>query len=250
MWSDGPREGVFSTLLWQDGRGFADLPYHEARIENHAERLRLQPHMDQLHDALRESVRDQQGACLVRAMWREGTWSCSPRAREQGLDHLDAITTAAPRWAGRITGTKHAAWRWAEACLKAAEKAGADAALLVHEHRIVDEVRSTPLLLDEDGACWTPKAGDGGVEGITLRVLESALAANGIPVMRGDLNERRVARARAMVLVGTGLGVSNVVSIDGVEFEDPRLDLFEACSNAYEAHLADPSTWSLLEVGT
>ena len=34
---------------------------------------------------------------------------------------------------------------------------GADAVLLVHEHRIVDERRSTPLLLDDDGVVWAAK---------------------------------------------------------------------------------------------
>ena len=121
---------------------------------------------------------------------------------------------------------------------------GADAVLLVHEHRIVDERRSTPLLLDDDGVVWAAKDEDGGVDSVTLRTLVHDLAAAGLPVQQGHLNERRVARATAMVLVGTGLGVASVETIDGVPFVSPSLRLFDACRDAYERHLNDPATWT------
>ena len=82
---------------------------------------------------------------------------------------------------------------------------GADAVLLVHEHRIVDERRSTPLLLDDDGVVWASKDEDGGVDSVTLQTLVHDLAAAGLPVQRGHLNERRVARATAMVAVRPGI---------------------------------------------
>ena len=123
---------------------------------------------------------------------------------------------------------------------------GADAVLLVHEHRIVDERRSTPLLLDDDGVVWAAKDEDGGVDSVTLQTLVHGLAAAGLPVQRGHLNERRVARATAMVLVGTGLGVASVETIDGVPFVSPSSRLFDACRDAYERHMNDPATWTVL----
>lgn len=123
---------------------------------------------------------------------------------------------------------------------------GADAVLLVHEHRIVDERRSTPLLLDDDGVVWAAKDEDGAVDSVTLRTLMHDLAVAGLPVQRGHLNERRVARATAMVLVGTGLGVALVDTIDGVPFVSPSSRLFDVCREAYERHMNDSATWTVL----
>lgn len=241
----GPRDAVFTTLLFQPERGVADLDLHLARLQDHARALRLTPEMADALPALRDACRERSTEGLVRLAWSNDGWSCSVRQRQM-LPEVDAITAPAPRWAGRITGTKHGAWAWAADVAAQGEAMGADAVLLVHEHRIVDERRSTPLLLDDDGVVWAAKDEDGGVDSVTLRTLVHDLAAAGLPVQRGHLNERRVARATAMVLVGTGLGVASVETIDGVPFVSPSSRLFDVCRDAYERHMNDPATWTVL----
>ena len=246
--SAGPRDAVFTTLLFRPQLGVADLNLHLARLESHAEALRLTPHMPGALIALQETCQDRTLEGLVRLAWSNDGWSCTIRDR-QTLRELDAITAPAPRWAGRVTGTKHGAWAWADEAAAHGEAMGADAVLLVHEHRIVDERRSTPLLLDDDGVVWAAQEDDGGVDSVTLRTLQTGLAAAGLPVQRGHLNERRVARATAMVLVGTGLGVALVETIDGVPFVSPSSRLFHVCSDAYERHMKDQTTWTALGGG-
>ena len=238
-----PRDAVFTTLLFQPGRGVADLPLHLARLEVHAAALRLSPDMERAVDSMAEACRERTEEGLVRLAWSKDGWTCTTRDREM-LPDVDAITAPAPRWAGRINGTKHGAWSWSEEMAAKGSAMGADAVLLVHEHRIVDERRATPLLLDDDGVVWAAPDDDGGVASITLSTLTGALAAAGLPVQRGHLNERRVARATAMVLVGTGLGVASVDTIDGVPFASPSPRLLNVCRAAYEAHMADPATWT------
>ena len=241
----GPRDAVFTTLLFRPERGVADLELHLARLQDHARALRLTPQMADALPALRDACRDRAEEGLVRLAWSSNGWNCAIRDR-QTLPEVDAITAPAPRWAGRITGTKHGAWAWAAEAAAQGDAMGADAVLLVHEHRIVDERRSTPLLLDDDGVVWAAKDEDGGVDGVTLRTLVHDLAAAGLPVQRGHLNERRVARATAMVLVGTGLGVASVETIDGVPFISPSSRLFDVCRDAYERHMNDPAAWTVL----
>lgn len=236
---------MFTTLLFQPERGVADLDLHLARLQDHARALRLTPQMADALPTLRDACHDRSTEGLVRLAWSGDGWSCAIRDR-QALPEVDAITAPAPRWAGRITGTKHGAWAWAAEAAAYGDAMGADAVLLVHEHRIVDERRSTPLLLDDDGVVWAAKDEDGAVDSVTLRTLMHDLAAAGLPVQRGHLNERRVARATAMVLVGTGLGVALVDTIDGVPFVSPSSRLFDVCREAYERHMNDSATWTVL----
>ncbi len=241
----GPREAVFTTLLFRPERGVADLHLHLARLQVHAQALRLNPDMDTALEAVIEACQGRLTEGLVRLTWSNDEWTCSVRER-LSLTDVDAITAPAPRWAGRINGTKHGAWSWASEMAEKGEAMGADAVLMVHDHRIVDERRATPLLLDDDGVVWAAPEEDGGVASITLKTITNALSAAGLPVQRGHLNERRVARATAMVLVGTGLGVASVDTVDGVTFASPSQRLVDVCRVAYEAHMADEATWTSL----
>ena len=136
----GPRDAVFTTVLFQPGRGVADLALHLARLEHHATALRLSPELDEAQDAIASACHGIAEEGLVRLTWSNDGWTGTFRKRHAFTD-VDAITVPAPRWAGRITGTKHGAWSWASEAAAQGEAMGADAVLLVHEHRIVDERR-------------------------------------------------------------------------------------------------------------
>jgi branched-subunit amino acid aminotransferase/4-amino-4-deoxychorismate lyase len=91
---------------------------------------------------------------------------------------------------------------------------------------------------------WAAAEDDGGVDSITLKTLMKGLSEAGLPLQRGHLNERRVARGTAMVLVGTGLGVASVDTIDGVPFATPSQRLFDVCAAAYADHMNNLAVWT------
>ena len=119
---------------------------------------------------------------------------------------------------------------------------GCDAALLVSDFSIVDGDRATPMVLDEDGTVWIPHEREGGVTGITAALLEEKLPAQGMPVVRGKLNERMVARCMELVLVGTGMGVCKVETLDGEPLGTSAV-LSKACQQVLHQHFTEGSTW-------
>ena len=56
-----------------------------------------------------------------------------------------------------------------------------------------------------------------------------------------------VARAREMVIIGTGVGVCKIESIDGVDFVQPSETLYEVARSALDQHYANPNTWTDME---
>ena len=124
-----------------------------------------------------------------------------------------------------------------------AEKAGCDVALFVHEHALIDSDRGTPILLDEDGTVWMPALEDGGVDGITAAILAAHLPHFGLPVVRGRLNERLVARCHELLVVGSGLGACRITSIDG-ESIGKTTELSKRCQKIINQHFTQEATWS------
>ena len=84
---------------------------------------------------------------------------------------------------------------------------------------------------------------DGGVDGVVAKQLERWLPDAGLPVVKGKLNERTVARCAELVLVGTGMGVCHVSSLDGVTLGKARA-LSAACQALLSQHFTDEGTWS------
>jgi branched-subunit amino acid aminotransferase/4-amino-4-deoxychorismate lyase len=140
-------------------------------------------------------------------------------------------------------GCKHGEWEPYIKAKETAEAAGCDAALLIHEHAIVDGDRGTPMVLDEDGTVWLAPESDGGVNGITASILERKLPDQGFPVVRGRLNERTVARCAELVLVGTGMGACRVDSLDG-EPVGTSNHLSEQCQRLLREYFTEDASWS------
>jgi branched-subunit amino acid aminotransferase/4-amino-4-deoxychorismate lyase len=124
---------------------------------------------------------------------------------------------------------------------------GADIALLVHEGVVVDGDRCTPIILDSDGVAYAPSVECGGIDSITLRILQPAIESAGIPFRYARLTEKLLGRASELIVVGTGVGVAwlNEVDSQNIGSNSPG-PLYETCSAAFEAALAD--AWSPLDV--
>ena len=242
MASRGPRDEVFTTVLLNQEGLLADWQRHERRLQDHAQRLRIAlPQTSPANDGLEAST--EWRLVRIAASASKNGWSVDMRPIAFRNEDIEAITVAAPRWNPRTNGCKHGAWSPYTDAHQAAEDVGCDAALLVHEHGIVDGDRATPMVLDEDGTVWIADASQGGVDGITASILTEHLPALGLPVVKGKLNERMVARCAELILVGTGMGVCRVNTLDG-EPVGNSTTLSDRCRQLLEEHYSKAGTWS------
>ena len=247
MVNSGPRSEVFTTVLVNEHGAVADWTAHRQRLTEHAKRLRIEL-PDKPPSITAES--EQAGWRLARISCAAGdaAWQVQKRSLAFRDEAIDAITVPAPRWNERTNGTKHGDWMAYLTAAEAAANAGCDAALLVHDYAIVDADRGTPMVLDEDGTVWMSPSTDGGVDGITAAVLESLLPGAGLPVVKGRLNERTVARCAEMVVVGTGMGVCRINGLDGETIGDSVV-LSTTCQRLMSQHFTEESTWlSLIHI--
>jgi len=208
----GPRRAVFTTAWANNGR-IHELGKHLARMEIHAQRLKIELPNDLEKRVISAEIPQEETLVVIR--WEE---DLKLTFREPiRLQAAEAISVPAPRWTSSVTGCKHGDWQpYLDAGNQASEK-GADVAILIHDYCIVDADRAMPIILDEDGTLWIASTDQGGVDSITFSLLRPEIEKMGIPICEGRLNERLTARAREFLLLGTGIGVANVKEIDGVE---------------------------------
>jgi len=250
-----PRDSVFTTVTWDGLCHFADFQTHLNRLSNHAERLRLNL-PENLESEIKkafitiqplENGESKQPIGLVKIVidcTSKSNVQLSSRLITLRDEEIEAITVPAPRWNRKITGTKHGDWTpYHQARLKADSK-GSDLALLVHEFSIVDGDRASPILLDEDGVVWYSNSEQGGVESITRSIILAGLEVHGLPVQNGKLTERIVARAHEMVALGSGMGASRIITIDGEDIGGTTDALTQVCRQILSQHYEDSNNWT------
>ena len=241
MAPNGPRSEVFTTVLVNQKGMVADWTLHFARMREHAKRLRIDL-PDQ--EPLIEGAGNGRSWRLARVSCAgDGRWLVQTRDIRVRDEAVEAVSVEAKRWNKRTNGTKHGEWASYITARETAEARGCDVALLVHEHAIIDADRATPLVMDEDGTVWMAQVDEGGVDGITAGLLASHLPTFGLPVVKGKLNERTVARCAEMVVVGTGMGVCRVETLDGVTLGSSTA-LSSACQQFLSQHFTEETTWS------
>ena len=244
MANSGPRSEVFTTVLVNDQGAVADWPAHWERLVDHAKRLRI----DLPSETPRITAEDgQSGWRLARISCSatEAAWHVQQRPLSYRDEAIDGVTVPAPRWNERTNGTKHGDWAAYQAAAETAVEAGCDVALLVHDFAIVDADRGKPMVLDEDGTVWIAPPSDGGVAGVTTGVLEALLPGAGLPVIKGRLNERTVARCAELIVVGTGMGVCRINGLDGENVGHSDL-LSTTCQRLMAQHFTEEDTWSVV----
>lgn len=256
-----PDDSVFTTIRWDGKTGVTHFLFHLERLQAHAERMGItwpegaeKLAIIALTTAFEEfdgpSLELKDGRVhLVRLRLERGggmSAQCRTTTRsEQISTSAEGVLTSratalpAPRWSGATTGCKHGQWQpYHDASEMAAER-GCGIALLVHDDAIVDANSSTPLLLDADGVAWFPDPNLGAVESITLAAMLPHLTASGVPVMRGRLTRTLVARAKSMVVVGSGAGVIQISEIDGQSIGDASNDFAISCTNIHNQTIQD-----------
>ncbi|MDP7374738.1 MAG: aminotransferase class IV [Candidatus Poseidoniaceae archaeon] len=219
----GPKSAVFTTVRARDGNLF-HLDYHLARLSRHAEKLGIViPKFD--------IPEDLDGLVRIQVDANGAQFSAKPFYQEIHMD-AEGVTAPAPRWTRKVSGTKHGDWDAYRKITADAFSKGADVALLVHDHCIVDGDRVMPLVLDEDGVVWISGQEFGGVDSVTYDVCKPHIEKSGFVITEGRLNERLVARAKEVVLLGTGMGAARLTVLDGVDVGDGTSFLQQTCIEA------------------
>ena len=129
-------------------------------------------------------------------------------------------------------GTKHGDWDAYRDITSEVLNKGADVAILVHDYCVIDGDRVMPLILDDDGVVWISDAKLGGVDSVTFDACKGAIEDSGFIVSEGRLNERLVARAKEIVLLGTGMGAARLTVLDDVDIGDGSDTLQKVCIEA------------------
>ncbi len=224
-----PIEASFTTLPWNGGRLVRSPELHMKRLRDHVEKLGLiwpSDFAEQLSSALETlSPNDSEGiaenefaqpSSLLRVeVDSKGVVELAGRPCIRTSRDVSGIAYPAPRYSREIQGLKHADWKAYYDAGIAARESGADMALLVHQGAVIDGDRATPMLLDHDGVAWVSDPKLGGVHSTTLELLLDTLERAGIPLHYGRLTEVMFARAREVVMVGSGVVAVRLTSLDG-----------------------------------
>lgn len=219
----GPKSAVFTTVRARKGELF-HLDLHLERLAKHAEILGIKvPEViipSELEGLVRIEIHSDRVSFDVKPFYQE--------------IHMEAegITVPAPRWTRKVTGTKHGDWQPYRKITQDVFAKGADVGLLVHDYCIIDGDRVMPLVLDDDGVVWVSDSKLGGVSSVTFDVCKNAIKDAGFVISSGRLNERMVARAKEIVLLGTGMGAARLTVLDDVDIGDGSDNLQQVCISA------------------
>ena len=245
-----PRDSVFTTVMWDGESSIADFTDHIARIENHAKRLRIELPDDLPAVIAKEVCRfrnnhdeNQKLLLTIRYSTLDKISLTSRPLPKLRSSEIHGKTRQLKKWLGEVTGTKHGDWKPYLDARDDAEQSGADISILIDEFSIVDTDRASVVVIDEDGTAYVSD-NNLGVHGITNEIIIRSLNSIGIPVMKARLNERMVARCEEILVTGTGIGCSKLVTIDGEIIGREESLIFEKCRDLLSQHYSNPDTWT------
>tara|TARA_A100001234_G_scaffold221290_1_gene236718 strand:- start:1621 stop:2304 length:684 start_codon:yes stop_codon:yes gene_type:complete len=218
-----PKSAVFTTVRAREGKLF-HLDLHLERLAQHGKILSIEIPEIKIPDNLDG---------LVRIEINSGKVSFDVKPFYQEI-HMEAegITFPAPRWTRKVNGTKHGDWQPYREITEQVFSKGADVGLLIHDYCIIDGDRVMPLVLDENGVVWISDNKLGGVSSVTFDVCKQAIKDAGFIISPGRLNERLVAGAKEIVLLGTGMGAARLTVLDDVDIGDGSDNLQQVCISA------------------
>ncbi|DAC26194.1 MAG TPA: hypothetical protein D7H99_06970 [Candidatus Poseidoniales archaeon] len=245
-----PRDSVFTTVMWDGESSIADFTAHIARLENHAKRLRIELPEDlpaviakEVCRFLKSHDENLKSLLTIRYSTSDNISLTSRPLPKLRSSEIHGKTRPLKKWLGEVTGTKHGDWQPYLDARDDAEQSGADISILIDEFSIVDADRASVVVIDEDGTAYVSD-NNLAVHGITNEIITRSLNSIGIPVMKARLNERMVARCEEILVTGTGIGCSKLVTIDGEIIGREESLIFEKCRDLLSQHYSNPDTWT------
>lgn len=243
------KTSVFTTIGWDGKRQFFAINEHLKRLEKHAIIADIK-----FNDIIKKDIiskmktynfkkinsRGNNELCkppgLVKIELNEkGDITLSERSNELNLscNVINAITIAAPIEVTENFGIKYGDHLPYKNAYDVAKEHNANAALLVHNNAIIDGDRATLMILDKDGTAWVSSEEYGSIKSITIDLIKDGLLKMGIPISFGKITTDLILRSNDAIMLGTGLGVTRVNSIDGRVFKFPNSILFDNVKSVF-----------------
>ncbi|MDA0715322.1 MAG: aminotransferase class IV [archaeon] len=249
-----PVDAVFTTCVWDGCGNLLDGRLHFNRMNHHADRLGIQlpsslesEVFKQLQPHLKNESQPQRPSELLKIeVHADGNVKISTRTLPPYQAYLRAMSIAAPRWSGAITGCKHGAWRPYLEARDIANQHQLDIALFMHENNVVDADRATPCLISEDGVLWISSQQFGGVASITFEAIQKELEQHGFAIQFGCLTERMIRSCRELFVCGTGVGFAQIIEIDSIPIGSSQ-SITNEIHQLYIQHQNNKVSWSSLE---
>ena len=162
-------------------------------------------------------------------------------------DPLQAISMKSPDFELPILGTKHGNWQPYDEARKQAINHDSDIALLFKNNLLIDGDYCLPLMLDNDGVAYHPSNADGALDSVTLQLLRNDVEELGIPIRSAKINLKMLSRASELIVIGSGMGVCSVGSIDGTPIGKPKGKLYQVARAVWLNKLNnDWQNWNFL----
>lgn len=242
-------KSVFTTLGWNGKKSFFALNEHFERLESQAKILGLSFDENIKMKIIKQlKIKDLKfdnynysnelykppGLVTIKLM-ENNKFLITARSNEYNIKckFIDAITVNATNEIKENKGMKYGDHLPYKNAFKIAKKNGGNAALLVNDDAIIDGDRGTLIVLDKDGTAWVSSKEYGSIKSITIKLIKTHLRKNGIPLSFGKITTELILRSTDAIMVGTGLGVTRINSIDNRKFEFSNSILFDKVKSIF-----------------
>lgn len=235
---------VFTTIGWDGKNRFFAVEEHLNRLKKYADLTRIDFNDNIKLDIKKKiknhaflSIKDNSidnhcrppGLVTVK-LNHNGKISISERSNEKNRDckFVNAITIKAPSNLMKNHGIKIGNHLPYKEAYELATKHKGNVALLVDGDAIIDGDRATLMILDKDGTAWISSEEYGSISSITVELIKDELLKKGIPILQGKITTNLILRCEDAIMLGTGLGITQISSIDNRIFNFSKSILFNA----------------------
>ena len=237
------KKSVFTTIGWDGKNKFFAVEEHFKRLKKHANISKIEFDkkleeniINKLKNQKLKKIKTRYGnkygkpSGLIKiAIYEDGSFSIKERDNEYNIkcEKIDAITVEAPINLKNNQGVKfgkHLAYKNA---LNIAKQFEANAALLIEKNIVIDGDRGSLIILDNDGVAWVSSCKYGSIQSITVELIKEKLLKRGIPILFGKITTNMILNSCDAIMVGTGIGVMRINSIDKRNFNFSSSKLFD-----------------------
>jgi len=234
---------VFTTVGWDGKQGFFAIDEHLKRLSQHAEianiifneesenliKRQMKKQNFELNDYDYSNELCKPPGLITIRLEQDGSFLISERTNEYNIKCklINAITVNAPINIKENYGIKFGEHLPYKNAFEIAKENNGNAALLVNEGGIIDGDRATLMILDKDGTAWVSSNEYGSINSITVELIKEELLKKGIPISFGKITIDLILRSSDAIMLGTGLGVTRINSIDNRKFEFSNSILFD-----------------------
>tara|TARA_B100001123_G_scaffold412766_1_gene510391 strand:- start:128 stop:913 length:786 start_codon:yes stop_codon:yes gene_type:complete len=235
---------IFTTIGWDGDRKFFAIEEHLDRLEIYANKTgktfddkvklnikkKLKNHVfSNINEKSIDNLCKPPGLVKIK-LNSDGDIFISDRSNKKNrkCKFVKAITIEAPANLKMNKGIKignHDAYVKA---YNIAKKHNGNVALLVDKDAIIDGDRATLMVLDKDGTAWVSSEEYGAISSITVELIKNKLLDKGIPISYGKITTDLILRCEDAIMLGTGLGITQISTIDERVFNFPKSILFDA----------------------